>query len=138
MGESEFGTSFQSGTEFQGGTTGTQSDFNKELSDLKSDLANLKKDMGELLSSLMSVGKSGASSAYGRASDEVSRQISKLGGVYGSARDQGSKAFESLKSGTGAATESIQQTIEERPMTSVIVALGVGIILGRVLSGSWK
>lgn len=133
MGESEFGS--VRSTEFHGGTTSTGSDLQKDLDDLKKDFTVLKKDMGELIGSIMSLGKSSASSAYSKAHEEVSRQASKLGDVYGSARTQGARAYESLRSQGGVATESVQQTIEEHPMTSVIVALGVGIILGRTLAG---
>ena len=46
--------------------------------------------------------------------------------------DIGAKADKAMETGRQA-TESMQDTVRERPLTSVFVAFGVGILLGHLL-----
>jgi ElaB/YqjD/DUF883 family membrane-anchored ribosome-binding protein len=86
-------------------TTKTDPVLRDELTDLKADLANIKDDI-----------KSLADSAMGRARDEA-RLV----------RDR-SKAR--VQSSIG----SMEEYVEEQPLTSVLVAFGVGLLMGKLMS----
>jgi len=104
-------------------TTAQSETYRKELDDLKRDLANLRNDMGELVGTLTSMGKQSANVAWEKAQDQLNTRLRQLNDTY-----------ESMRAQSGRAAESVQQTIEERPVTSVLVALGVGFVLGKIMA----
>lgn len=77
----------------------------EELSSLKSDLANIKNDL-----------KSMADTAVYRAREEAR-----------AARD---KSREKVQSSIGA----VEEYVEDQPLTSVLVAFAVGLVLGKIMS----
>jgi ElaB/YqjD/DUF883 family membrane-anchored ribosome-binding protein len=77
----------------------------KELEALKEDLASVKNDLRDLVDSLV-----------GRAKSET--------------EDITRNARKNIRYGVN----SVEDSIEKNPFTTVLIALGVGMILGKVLS----
>ena len=86
-------------------------DIGKELDQLRKDMASLRADLGSLLSVVKDVGVEQGQSAFDRVREggEMAR---------GQAR---------------AAQEEVEHYIGERPVTSVLVALGAGFFIGLLL-----
>lgn len=79
--------------------------------DLKQDLATLKADMGNLMAAMKDLGVEQGRLAYARA------------------REVGERA----RGQAVAAQESVEQYVEARPLTSVLVAFGTGFAIGTLL-----
>ncbi len=86
-------------------TTKADPTMRDELSELKADLSAIKDDL-----------KSLADSAMGRARDE--------------ARSVRDRSRAKVQSSIG----SMEDYVEEQPLTSVLVAFGVGLLLGKFMS----
>lgn len=86
----------------------TNDELNKDLVQLKKDLAALRDDIGTLTGTIKSAGTKQAEVAYGHV------------------REQG----EHLRQKGEDAVDSIARSIDERPMTSVLTAFGVGLLVG--------
>jgi len=96
-------------------TTGGQNAGNAaltgEVDQLKADIARLKEDLRKIFDDSMSVARAGTGSARASLTEKVS-------GV----QERGQEAV-----------KSIEEMIEERPLTSLAVALGVGFLLGKLV-----
>ncbi|HYE35338.1 hypothetical protein [Methylocaldum sp.] len=79
--------------------------------DLKQDLATLKADMGNLMAAMKDLGVEQGRVAYTKA------------------REVGERA----RGQAMAAQESVEQYVEARPLTSVLVAFGTGFAIGTLL-----
>ena len=84
----------------------------KDVQELKREYASLKSDLAKMSESLSSLARDGM--AEGR---------EKVRGAARHSREQAREAW-------GA----IESEVEERPITSLAVALGVGFVLGKLLS----
>ena len=109
----------------QGDGSMEPADLQKEIENLKDDIANLQKGVGELATTVAGVGKAGAGLAADKAQAEVQRRLEQLSASYAAVRDRADRA-----------KERFEHTVEERPLTSVLVALGVGFVLGKLFS--WR
>jgi ElaB/YqjD/DUF883 family membrane-anchored ribosome-binding protein len=84
----------------------------KDLEELKSQYASLKSDLAEMSKSLSTLTRDGV--AEGR------KQVSE---VADQAREQASETWGVL-----------EKEIEERPITSLAVALGIGFVIGKLIA----
>ncbi|NGX15343.1 DUF883 family protein [Wenzhouxiangella sp. XN24] len=82
-----------------------------ELQELKSELASLKSDMADIGETLAKLARSSANEGRERVKEAASHS-----------RDQARQTL-------GA----FEKEVEERPMTSLAVALGMGFILGKLI-----
>lgn len=82
------------------------------MNELKQDLATLRADFGNLMTAMKDLGVEQGQRAYGQMRETGER-----------ARDQ-----------ARVAQENVEQYIESRPLTSVLVAFGTGFAIGTVLS----
>ena len=90
----------------------TTDEFSKEMEQLKKDLTGLRADIVSLVTSVKDLaGKQG-------------------GKVVGLAQDTEKRVLDQTK----AAGESVEKYIEERPLTSALVAFGSGFVIGMLLS----
>lgn len=93
-----------------------------DLNDLKSNFAQLKSDVGQIVGNALGAGKSqargGVDAARGQANAAVDR-----------AREE----YEHLKTKGNDQFEQLTEVISERPLTSALVAFGVGFIVAKVL-----
>lgn len=85
-------------------TVDTEHDIQAELQALKDDLLAVKQDIGKVTSSAMQQGRTTANAV----------------------KDQASEGF-------NQGMESARQCVQERPITSALIALGVGMGIGLIL-----
>jgi ElaB/YqjD/DUF883 family membrane-anchored ribosome-binding protein len=97
-----------------------------EFDALRGDLDHLRKDVSSLVGSL------GAA-----ASDEIRRGGRRARAVAGRAFDRAgegvSDAAEEIRRRGRQGLSAAEERIEEHPFTSVLVALGIGLLIGRLL-----
>lgn len=86
-------------------------DINGEINRLKEDMANLRSDMRDLLSAVKEAGVDRGHAAYERV------------------RETGQKARHQARE----AQEHVGEYIEEKPLTSMLVAFGTGFVIGMLL-----
>lgn len=95
----------------------------KDIDALKEGLADLRKDMSEVVGSVYDLGKHSAGDAREKAQAEIEKRLEQL-----------KEAYETIQKKGSSAAESLHKTLEERPVTSVLIALGFGLLLGKILS----
>jgi ElaB/YqjD/DUF883 family membrane-anchored ribosome-binding protein len=88
----------------------TEADF----AALRDDLALLKNDMAALMASIEASAVSGAKNAAAQAEKQAK-------GLYNSASAE-----------SGKAAKLISDTVEEQPVTALLIALGIGYVTGRL------
>jgi ElaB/YqjD/DUF883 family membrane-anchored ribosome-binding protein len=93
-----------------------------EIDQLKADLRTLREDFSKLGKDVVSATRHGASSATDAARAEAQRRLEQLGDVWDSTKEQGVKA-----------KHDVEHTIEKHPLAAVAIALGVGVVIGKIL-----
>jgi ElaB/YqjD/DUF883 family membrane-anchored ribosome-binding protein len=93
----------------------TTSKVEAEFDTVKDDLAKLRADVANLTAALKGMTAEAVHEQVGTIRDRLDR-------LTGDARHQGRQTLDELT-----------DTIEERPLTSILVAFGAGIVLGRLL-----
>ncbi|HLS69062.1 MAG TPA: hypothetical protein VK035_06930 [Kiloniellales bacterium] len=94
----------------------------QELETLRGDLNNLRADVRKLTDDLASAARTGASIASDEAEAEMKRLRADLDELYHRALSRGQ-----------ASLESVEEHVERNPLTSLAVAFGVGLLLGKLL-----
>lgn len=94
-----------------------------EVQTLKDEVKQLRQDLGAVTESLKKVIRIGAKAGEAQAQEELDRLYEQFREKYDSVRREGSR----VKTG-------IEREIEERPLTTLIGALIVGMILGKFVS----
>lgn len=94
-----------------------------DLERIIADFASLKRDFTELVGHVGSGAVNGAGDAAGALRESVGRLGEKTRGVYDALASQGQRS-----------AKAIGQQIEKRPVTSLLIAFGVGLIASRLLS----
>jgi ElaB/YqjD/DUF883 family membrane-anchored ribosome-binding protein len=97
-------------------------DYKKEMESLKSDLSQLREDVGNLTVALKEAGAARASEMSDEARQRMQAAASNLSARYDDMRVRGEQAV-----------EPVTREIQERPLTSVLTAFGVGFIIGKLL-----
>ncbi len=98
-------------------------DLNTEINALKRDLDRLQTDFGKLASDTGRATKEATATAIAKLEEEGQVLMERL-------RVAGQQATEK----GGEAAHAVQERIEERPMMAASTALGLGFILGILLS----
>lgn len=96
--------------------------FQEELTALKGDIKKIHEDLAFLAEGLTHEGKKEWKEAKKAISATASRSISGL-----------SDAAHEVAERSEAALKTVQSGISERPLTSLLAALGVGYLLGKLL-----
>ena len=94
----------------------------KSYQDLEGELAQLREDIVALAKTVKDIGSGEAEAVV----DTVRERLDK---ISAEARRAGRRA----KVGAQDAAETVQDAIEENPLTSVLIALGLGFIIGAFL-----
>jgi ElaB/YqjD/DUF883 family membrane-anchored ribosome-binding protein len=95
----------------------------KEIKDIKSDLERLRDDLGRLLNRV-----SEASQAeMGDVRDKAQSELHDLGA-------QADQAYQNVREQSGAARDQVLESVEKHPLTSLLMAFGVGAALGSIVS----
>lgn len=104
--------------------------------DLQKDVMALRADFGRLSDSVSEMVKAQAAAAASSIRDRASAASGKIAGAAAdlgqSASDFTSGAQKSLKSATG----DLEASVEQNPLAAVIVAAGIGMALGLLVSRS--
>jgi len=93
-----------------------------EIDQLKSDLRSLREDFSKLGKDVMNATKHGAGHASEVARAEARKRLEQLGDAVDTARERGMSA-----------KHDVERRIEEHPLAAVMVALGVGVVIGKLL-----
>ena len=87
-------------------------EFSKEMDQLRKEFSTIRHELGTLMAS---------------AKDQAGKQGEKV-------VDLAQNTEKAVRNQTKAAGESVGRTIEERPLTSALVAFGSGCVIGMLLS----
>jgi ElaB/YqjD/DUF883 family membrane-anchored ribosome-binding protein len=90
----------------------TADEFSKEMDQIKKDFASLRNDIGSILASVKDLAEKQGQNVADLAQD----------------------AEKTVKNQAKEAGENMEKYIEERPLTSALVAFGSGFIIGMLLS----
>lgn len=108
----------------------SQTDLEKEIAALKKELAKVQADFGKLAED----GGKAAKQATDAANEAVAAATKKLEAeahkLYEGLQGAGRSA---LKTGEGAVT-GVQEQIQDKPLVSAAAALGIGFVLGMLIS----
>jgi len=102
--------------------TNTKASGERDYTQLETEFAKLREDVASLTEALKDVAANearGVSDAFRMGLDSAAKQAR--------------HASKRVKSGAHDAAESIQASVEEHPISSVLVALGVGVVVGMML-----
>ena len=91
----------------------------QDIEHLKAELAKVRGDLKDVLSAAKDVSASSATTIK----DKVGEKIDDMKEVLEAAKEKGGKVV-----------EKAQTTIQERPLTSVLIAFGVGVLVAKLLS----
>lgn len=98
-----------------------QSDVHDDIDAIKADLAQARADFADLVRDVVSAGKAEGSDAKAKIEAAIHDRLDRIGEGIASVQRSGKKRV-----------EDFQEKIEERPLTSVAIAFGVGLLLGNV------
>jgi ElaB/YqjD/DUF883 family membrane-anchored ribosome-binding protein len=98
-------------------------DLRNDLDSIKSDIAALQADLASALKDLVAAGKGEAGAAKERLENEIRERLDKLSYKADLLARRGRRAIGSL-----------EEHIEEKPLQSVGIALGIGVVIGALLS----
>jgi len=101
-----------------------EQEIREELDALKEDLTHLRGDLGDLLKALKSSGKSQAANVGAKLQEETMYRMGQIRGAVDTAKDYGYKAYRQAHKKLGA-----------RPVTGILAAFAVGMVLGRLFGG---
>jgi len=96
----------------------------RSVDDLKDELRQIRADFAELAHTLVAVTKSEASDAKSHLQAEAEKRIGQIRDTVHAAKDRGVEGL-----------ESVRQSVEERPIASVVGAFSVGMVIGLLLKG---
>jgi ElaB/YqjD/DUF883 family membrane-anchored ribosome-binding protein len=97
----------------------------QELEALKLDMAKLGSDLIALTEKLTDIGKDGV----GAAKEELEKQAKNL-------KKTSRKIFKETRKMGKKTAETVEEQIEDRPLLNLVVATGVGFLLGVLIT--WK
>ena len=89
---------------------------------LQDDLEAVKEDLAQLRDDFAQLSSNTASQVGGRLKDRAAQRIGQLRDAYGAAKEKG-----------GRALDSTTAQIEDHPWTAVGIAIGIGLLLGRMM-----
>ena len=98
-------------------------DLNNEINTLKRDLDRLQTDFGKLAQDTGRASKEATATAIAKLEEEGKVLMERLRAAGEKATERGSEAV-----------HTVQERIEERPMMAASTAMGLGFILGILLS----
>ncbi len=112
----------------------SEADVQKELAALRTELTNLKDELARVAEAGKSRLKDGAAGAYDAAKDVTQAARQKLmeegEALLAKLREGAAGTAETIKEQGAKAIGTVEHTIEERPVTAMLTALGVGFALG--------
>ena len=107
--------------------TAANRNLEEEVDTLKADLDKLRKDISSLVSSFGDAATDEVKTRGRRARTAVGRATDRAGQVWDDATNEASRRG---REGVAA----VKQQIEERPVISLLVAFGVGLVIGKLIN----
>ena len=98
---------------------GSSARVSQELDNLKSSFGQLRQDVSNLLSEAFGLGRTGA----GIARDGANTAVESLKSRMSDLKDRGAEQV-----------ASVEHRIEENPLTSALIAFGIGFVLAKILT----
>ena len=103
-------------------------DANKEVENIKQDLSDLKNDIKELTSALKDMGRQ----KIDEASEKIGDRKDDLLGNFSLAEIK--ERLEELKGDGEDTMNLVRQQVEKNPVGTLLAAVGLGIVLGKLFS----
>ena len=94
----------------------------KEMEALRADLAQVRSDLAGVVKSLKEAGKRKAAGARDSVSHLAETLGGEMAGTYDRVRERGRKSV-----------DAVEHTIGEKPVLSLAIALGLGVLVGKLL-----
>ena len=94
----------------------------KEFEALKSDISKMREDIDALLSAIVAEQAENLEDLK----DEATSQADRV-------KRAGRAAFDRAKAQGNASLESLEETVQARPITSLLVAFGAGLVIAQLL-----
>ena len=101
---------------------------NKEMENIKLDLADLKKDIKGLTMALKDMGKQQVDEATGKLTDKKDDLLDNF------SLSEIKKRLDELKDDGEDVVDVVRQQVEKNPIGTLLAAVGVGILLGKLFS----
>jgi len=102
---------------------GTIDDIQHDLQVVRDDLSRLAQQVASLLSVT-------GSQALREVKAQMTRAKQSLDGVLSDAGEKGLEAMDTMREGTDTLLESIEETVRQRPLATLAVAMGLGFLFG--------
>jgi ElaB/YqjD/DUF883 family membrane-anchored ribosome-binding protein len=109
--------------EFQGIKDEARDKLSADLAELRASFGKLRSDVMTLLHDAMGVGKTAGRTSADVAKDQASAAYDTVKGKVEDLKDRGTEQMEVLS-----------HKIEQNPMTSALIALGVGFLVAKILT----
>ncbi len=97
-------------------------DVKKMVDHLREDMTDLRRDMGDVASKWQEKGRAAAAEAGHTLKERASEQAEHLKHAWEVTRDRSRQGI-----------ERTEQTIHDHPWTSIAIAFGVGLVIGKLL-----
>jgi len=116
-------------------TSTARESIKDDLKNLKEDAVTLKEDVKigarEEAASL----KAKAAEAKAIAREKAEKLKAKASEYYGTARERGAEYYDEAQDRFDDAQRYVVERVQERPIQSTAIALGVGVVIGLLLAG---
>lgn len=105
----------------------------ESIDDIQNDLYSLREDVSNLAEQVTQLLSDKSEDVVGDLKERITRMRDTIDGALSGAGDRGRAAVRDARESIDGVTESIEESVRERPLTMLALALGVGLILGKVL-----
>jgi ElaB/YqjD/DUF883 family membrane-anchored ribosome-binding protein len=117
-----------------------EKDYHEELNAIKSDIRQLRSDLRELMDTFKDNGREAAHAHAAQVGQTVSEFAQERLGHLRNAATIGAayirQAAATARSYGKAAAHKTQVQLRQRPVTTLLVAMGIGVILGKIIGRS--
>lgn len=100
-------------------------DLEKDMAALREDLARLREDISSVKSTITGIGRRSASEVKAAGSAKL-----------GELRDELEQFGDNMQARGHEALAGVERTVHDRPLTSLLAAFGIGLVLSRFLDRS--
>lgn len=106
----------------------------KDLTAVKNDISALTEQLTDVLNSYADQASKQARKGYKEARGRADALASDWSGVASDWQDRGLAAYEDARDAAYSLEESLEDSIQERPLAAIAIAAGIGFLIG----AAWK
>ena len=103
----------------------TSKEMDREIERLKNDMAQISQHVTKLLSAT-------GNQAARKARYQVNRARKSVDGVISEASDMGSEAVDAMREVRDTLADSVEESVQTRPFTTLAMALAAGFVIGAI------